>query len=150
MQPEPISTFEDLDVWKNCREVRRLAAVIAREFPSAEKYRLRDQLLRSARSITANIAEGYGRYHYQENLQFCRQARGSLYETLDHLITAHDESLISSEVLAEFRNLFEQAVAVLNGYINYLARRASEVRPRPRVKKQTEAYDASGLSAPTG
>ena len=51
-----------------------------------------DQLIRATRSITANIAEGHGRYHFQENIQFCRQARGSLTETLDHLICAQDEN----------------------------------------------------------
>jgi len=68
-------TFEDLRVWRQCRELRRKVSSLVRRFPRSEQYRLVDQLLRASRSVTANIAEGYGRYHYQENIQFCRQAR---------------------------------------------------------------------------
>ena len=64
-------------------------------FPT-KKNRLIDQVIRSSRSITANIAEGHGRYHYQENIQFCRTARGSLTESLDHLICALDEGFIDN------------------------------------------------------
>ena len=72
----PMRTFEDLDVWKSCRELRRQIAELARTFPQEEKYRLTNQLIRAARSVTANLAEGYGRFHYAENIQFARQARG--------------------------------------------------------------------------
>ena len=89
-------------------------------FPIEEKYRLTDQLIRSSRSITANIAEGHGRYHYQENIQFCRQARGSLIETLEHLICALDEKFISENQLNNYRKAYEQCLKLLNGYILYL------------------------------
>jgi four helix bundle protein len=62
------------------------------KLPEAEKYNLTNQIIRSSRSVTANIAEGFGRYHFQENIQFCRQARGSLVETLDHLYCCLDET----------------------------------------------------------
>ncbi|NBS53827.1 MAG: four helix bundle protein, partial [Spartobacteria bacterium] len=55
--------------------------------PKEEKYRLGDQLTRASRSITANIAEGYGRFHYLDSSKFFSNARGSTYEVLDHLIT---------------------------------------------------------------
>ena len=57
----PIRTFEDLDVWKICRDLRRQIGEIARTFPHEEEYRLANQLLRASRSVTANLAEGYGR-----------------------------------------------------------------------------------------
>jgi four helix bundle protein len=85
-----IRTFEDLEVWTVCRELRKELSELARTFPLEERYRLSDQLIRAARSVTANIAEGYGRFHYQENIQFVRQARGSLFEVIDHLIVACD------------------------------------------------------------
>jgi len=53
-------------------------------------------MIRASRSVTANIAEGHGRYHFQENIQFCRQARGSLYELIDHLYVAIDEKYIDN------------------------------------------------------
>jgi four helix bundle protein len=128
MATQPVKTFEDLDAWKACRTFRQFATRLAQSLPSDEKYRLTDQLIRSSRSITANIAEGYGRYHYQENLQFCRQGRGSLYESLDHAIAGNDDGLISASALAHFRQLFDKAVVLLNGYINYLDKAARKTR----------------------
>ena len=62
-----IRTFEDLDVWKFCRKLRNELTGLAKELPSAEAFRLSDQITRAARSVTNNIAEGYGRFHYQEH-----------------------------------------------------------------------------------
>jgi len=70
----------------------------AETFTFEEKYRLSDQMIRASRSSTANIAEGYGRFHFQENIQFCRQARGSLYELIDHTLVAEECEYIDHEV----------------------------------------------------
>jgi four helix bundle protein len=88
--------FEDLEVWKKCRQLRIEIVELLKTFPGEEKYRLIDQLKRCSRSITANIAEGHGRFHYQDNLKFCRNAWGSLNEVLDHLICACDEMIINA------------------------------------------------------
>ncbi|PRY88888.1 four helix bundle protein [Mongoliibacter ruber] len=93
---------------------------IIKKFPIEEKYALTHQVKRASRSITNNIAEGFGRFFYQENIQFCRIARGSLAETLDHIIIAHDENYISDEEFAEFRTLNNECLKLLNGYISYL------------------------------
>jgi len=77
-------------------------------------------MVRASRSVTANIAEGHGRYHFQENIQFCRQARGSLYELLDHLTVALDENYISDDIFNNFKNKIFSIVKILNGYISYL------------------------------
>jgi len=114
-------TFEDLDVWKVCRDLRAHITIIARTFPKEEQYRLRDQLVRASRSVTANLAEGYGRFHYTENIQFARQARGSLYETIDHLTVAQEEKLISDETFTSMREGVLRAVSVVNGFIRYLS-----------------------------
>jgi four helix bundle protein len=95
---------------------------VAKNFPQAERYGLTSQIKRSSRSITNNIAEGFGRFHFQENIQFCRQARGSLTETLDHMIIAYDEQIVSESVLAEFRTLYGSCMKLLNGYIAYLVK----------------------------
>ncbi len=113
-------TFEDLECWQTCSELRIFAAKVCKELPKKEEYRLKDQILRSARSTTAYIAEGYGRFHYQENIQYCRHARGSAYEVLDHFITGVDEDLIPETSLYECRILVEKSVQLLNGYIRYL------------------------------
>ena len=113
-------TFEDLKVWQQCRELRRKVSSLVRRFPRSEQYRLVDQLLRASRSVTANIAEGYGRYHYQENIQFCRQARGSLYELIDHFSVALDEGYIDKSAFNQFRKEILDSIKILNGYIKYL------------------------------
>lgn len=113
-------TFEDLEVWKSARELRIFVSKVVKRFPVEEKYKLTDQALRSSRGITNQIAEGFGRYHYQENIQYCRQARGSLCETLDHMIVAFDEEYIDNEILSEFRGMYEKTLKLLNGYISYL------------------------------
>ena len=98
-----MKSFEELLVWQETREYRKKISKLVRSFPVEEKFRLTDQIIRSSRSISVNIAEGFGRYHYKENAQFCRQARGSLDETLDHLICAFEEEYISEEILNEYR-----------------------------------------------
>ena len=121
------STFETLQVWKEARELRKEISGLARTFPTNEQYRLTDQMIRASRSVTANIAEGHGRYHYQENIQFCRQSRGSLYELLDHLTVALDEDYISEELFESLRTKILAVVKILNGYVSYLkSRKTSE------------------------
>jgi four helix bundle protein len=123
---ESLRTFEDLDCWQACRVLRIFVArTLCKALPKEERYRLGDQLLRAARSTTANIAEGYGRFHYLDNAKFCSNARGSAWEVLDHVITAEDEQLASIEITTEARAYLEKAVALLNGYISYLRRTAS-------------------------
>jgi four helix bundle protein len=113
--------FTDLEVYKECRQLRMLISTLAKkEFPNDEKYKLVDQIIRSSRSITANIAEGYGRYYYKENIQFCRTSRASLSETLEHLITAFDEKYISENQLIELKTKIDTCGRLINGYINFL------------------------------
>ncbi len=122
-------TFEDLEVWKSARELRIFVSKVVKRFPVEEKYKLTDQSLRSSRGITNQIAEGFGRYHYQENIQYCRQARGSLCETLDHMIVAFDEEYIDNEVLSVFRGMYEKTLKLLNGYISYLNKAKKNNQP---------------------
>ncbi len=119
-------SFEDLNIWRKAREFRKSIRELVNQFPKEEKYRLTDQMIRASRSITANIAEGHGRFHYQENIQFCRTARGSLNEVMDHLIVALDEQYISAEQLDDYRNEIKEIERMLNGYIAYLKKRKSE------------------------
>ena len=116
-------SFEELECWRAGREVRLFVFRQIRPIlPFSERYRLADQLVRASRSITANIAEGYGRFHYLDNLRFCRIARGSCTEVLDHLITTNDESMVSAELLDEGRQRIGTSLRLLNGYMAYLQR----------------------------
>jgi four helix bundle protein len=127
-----INNFEELEVWKECRNYRMQISLALKSFPIEEKYRIVDQLIRASRSITANIAEGHGRFHFQENIQFCRQARGSLTETLDHLICAYDENYITVEQLNDFRNQYTLCLKLLNGYISYLQKMKLNESSKPK------------------
>jgi four helix bundle protein len=117
-----IDTFEDLECYKAGRAFRKSITKWARTLPKEEQFRLKDQIIRSSRSITANIAEGFGRHHPQENLQFCRQSRGSLMETLEHLNTALDDEFLAEDGYQIMRDQWNQVRALLSGYISYLQR----------------------------
>jgi four helix bundle protein len=127
MTNKSFKSFEELECWKACTQVRRFIRDLVKSFPNDEKYSLVSNMQRAARSSTHNIAEGFGRFHFQENIQFCRQSRGSLYELIDQLITANDEGYITSAELKKGRELVSKALALLNGYINYLKRRKEQI-----------------------
>lgn len=112
--------FRDLDVWQRCKGIRGKIWKLCKTFPKEEKYRLSDQMIRASRSATACIAEGYGRYHYQENIQFCRQARGSLYELIDHITVAEECKYIKEDNLITLVSDIKETIRILNGYIKYL------------------------------
>jgi four helix bundle protein len=113
--------FYDLPVYKTCRIFRKkISLLVKKHFPKSEEYHLKTQVFDSSRSITANIAEGFGRFYYQENIQFCRHSRGSLDETLDHMISAYDEKYITREILSEINKDYKECLKQLNGYIKYL------------------------------
>lgn len=136
---DKISTFEDLECWKKCRALRLfIFNKVIPLLPPEEKFRISDQLLRAGRSTTTNIAEGYGRYHYLDNAKFCSISRGSCWEILDHLITAHDENLIPSDILSGGRELVREAVKYVTGYMNYLKRAAKKY---PGIKEDSIEYD---------
>ncbi|MEK6529139.1 MAG: four helix bundle protein [Nitrospirota bacterium] len=125
MNNKSLKNFEELDCWKVCREVRQYIAEIVRKYPNDEKYRLVDDMLRAARSTTHNIAEGFGRFHYQENIQFCRISRGSLHELRDQIICSLDEGFISTKEYEKALELIARATTLLNGYINYLNKKTN-------------------------
>jgi four helix bundle protein len=113
-------SFEDLEVWKKARILKKDISKLVKTFPQAEKFRMTDQLLKSSRSVCTQLAEGHGRRTYPDRLRFSIIARGSLSETLNHLIDAFDEEYISNETLEDFRKQIDEVERLLNGYVNYL------------------------------
>ena len=118
-------SFTELEVWKKARALKNDIAELIKEFPHEEKFRLLDQLIRSSRSINSNIAEGHGRYSYKDQLHFCIQARGSLSETMNHLIDAFDCKYIPEEKLLIFKSKIDEVERILNGYITFLRKSIS-------------------------
>jgi four helix bundle protein len=80
------------------------------------------QLVRAADSVAANISEGYGRYHYKENLNFCFYAKGSLKETTTWMTKARNRNFISLEKYAELNQLCESLSVKLNNYIKTIGK----------------------------
>ncbi|MBI5573098.1 MAG: four helix bundle protein [Elusimicrobia bacterium] len=112
--------FEELKAWQEARKYRQDIYELSKKFHKKELYGLTSQICRAVSSITANIAEGYGRYHWQENIQACRISRGSLNEVLDHLYTALDCKYITQEEFNKYYNNGRNLEQLLNGYIRYL------------------------------
>ena len=113
--------FTELEVWKLSHELALKIYIICKFLPEEEKYGVSSQIKRSVNSIAANIAEGHGRFHYQENIQFCRQARGSLEETRNHLLFIKSSNLLKKISSIEYLiDVCQQIKLKLNAYIAYL------------------------------
>ena len=112
--------FDQLELWKKVREFKKEVSEEAKKWPAEEKFKLTDQAIRSSRSINALLAEGHGRFTFADQLHFCIQVRGSLSETINHLIDAFDERYITEERLNYFKEKGKEIERMLNGYINYL------------------------------
>ncbi|MDZ4807609.1 MAG: four helix bundle protein [Bacteroidota bacterium] len=121
--------FETLALSKKVREFKNEVSK-ARKLPPEEKFRLTDQLIRSSRSINALISEGHGRFTYPDQIHYCVQARGSLTETINHLIDALDEGYISKEKLNQFRLKGKEIERLLNGYLIFLRKKRDEQKKK--------------------
>lgn len=117
-----VYSFENLEVYKRSREFRKKIYRLVSKLPAEEKFNLATQMRRAALSLTNNIAEGHGRFHYQETIQFFRHSRGSLEELLDDLNTCIDEHYDDEAHLLLLKEEGEQILHLLNGYIAYLRR----------------------------
>ena len=121
--------FKDLECWKQARYLRVQVFLLTRKFPAEEKYLLVSQIKRASRSITNNIAEGYGRYTYTDTRHFFIQARGSVTETMDHLIIAFDEKYINETQLLMLKERCEKVFILINGYLKYLDKKKNGSKP---------------------
>ena len=114
-------SFETLKVWQKSPQLmldvhQKLLPLL----PKEEKYGLADQVRRSSKSVGANIAEGAGRFYFMDNVRFCYMARGSLDETLNHLLVYKDLSFCKNELYEDLRVQIEEIRRLLNGYITWL------------------------------
>ncbi len=112
--------FKELNCWKEGRELRNTISIATKNFPDTEKFLLTSQLLRASRSVTNNIAEGYGRFTYTDTRHFFIQSRGSVTEILDHLSIALDENYITEVLNQQIEKQCETVFKLINGYIAYL------------------------------
>ena len=92
-----IRKFTDLVVWKLASDFSKEMSELVRTFPKYERYVLANDLLRAARSIPSNIAEGWGRLFPKEKIAFYNIANGSAEECANHLIEAYNNGYIDSK-----------------------------------------------------
>ena len=120
-------TFEDLEAYQVAREFRKAMYQVNRQLPSFEKFELGSQIRRAAVSLTNNIAEGHGRFHYLEQLKFCLNARGSLEELIDDLNICEDESYLPVTEIGTLKQQGWRVHQVLAGYMRWLRERKQSV-----------------------
>jgi len=147
-----IKSLETLEAWKKAKEFAlRVYKEVLPLLPSEEKWHLNQQLRRSSNSIPANIAEGYGRFYYQDNIRFCYNARGSLEETLSHLVMCYELKYIPKPLFDSLEQDGEKLTQLINGYIGYL-KRSKQGQNEPgashSVREDSEPYELEALETP--
>jgi len=120
--------YKELECYIQARLLRKYISEIAKKFPQHEKFLLTAQIIDSLRSVTRNIAEGYGRFTYTEPRNLFIISRGSVTETMEHLSTANDEKYITEEELEMGEEKCELVFKLINGYISYLDKSKTKKR----------------------
>jgi four helix bundle protein len=135
-------TFEDLDVYRVSREFRKRMYALARRLPEFEKFGLCSQMRRAAVSLTNNIAEGHGRFHYPDQIRFILHSRGSLEELVDDLNVCLDENYVSADEVATLKEQARGVLILINGYLRYLRSHSSSVHESDGLySEDTESID---------
>jgi four helix bundle protein len=140
-EAKPYQTFEDLEVYQVAREFRKAMYRVAKRLPQEEKFGLTSQIRRAAVSLTNNIAEGHGRFHFLEQIKFMLQSRGSLEELLDDLNVCEDEAYLPTQEIESLRQEGWRVHKLINGYVRFSPRRASGDSPHVREAPADDALE---------
>jgi len=142
---KPYQTFEDLEVYQIARGFRKAMYRVARRLPEEEKFASASQIRRADVSLTNNIAEGHGRFHFLEQIKFMPQARGSLEELLDDLNVCTDETYLSEDDIQKLKSEGWRVHKLINGYIRFLRGRAAEDSSRVREASSDDDLNEGDL-----
>ena len=113
-----VKSFENLEVWQIGRDLVTKVYMLTVSLPQSETFGLTAQIKRAALSLPANIAEGFGRYHYMDKAKFYLNARGSLYEVKSHLPIAQDLGYLKqSQTVFDILALIDNLSVKLNNLI---------------------------------
>jgi len=140
-QRRKTSTFEDLEVYQVAREFRKKMYGIAKRLPEIEKFGLANQVRRAAVSVTNNIAEGHGRYHYLDQIKFTLHSRGSVEELLDDLNVCIDEGYLPPDEIEPLKQQGWRVRQLIDGYVRYLRRQKDSAGGLGSVKEDSPEYD---------
>lgn len=139
---QAFKTFEDLQTYQAAREFRKRMYAVSRQLPDFEKYELASQIRRAAVSLTNNIAEGHGRYHYLDSIKFALHSRGSLEELLDDLNVCQDENYASQAQIAALKQEGWRVHQLINGYLRHL--REKKAGEGLMARESPAPYDFAG------
>lgn len=117
--------LEDLEVYQRAMRLGEQVWDLTSDWSYFPKDTIGKQVVRSADSVAANVSEGFGRYHYNDNKRFCYYARGSLHETKTWLTKAHRRGLVDGDTFAEIRADIDTLSVKLNNYIRSIGRKRS-------------------------
>ena len=123
--PNAKSTFEHFEVYQVAREFRKAMYRVAKSLPESEKFGLANQIRRAAVSLTNNIAEGHGRYHYLDQIKFTLHSRGSVEELIDDLSVCEDEQYLRVEEIASLKENGWRVRQLIDGYVRYLRQQST-------------------------
>jgi four helix bundle protein len=138
------STFEDLEVYQVARTFRKKMYDLGRRLPDIEKFGLASQIRRAALSLTNNIAEGHGRYHYLDQIKFTLQSRGSLQELIDDLNACEDEQYFPAKEIASLKQEGWRVRQLIDGYIRYLRQQKTAEQDASSARETSPIYDNAG------
>lgn len=116
---DEIKSYKELSVWLEARNLSKEIYTVTRTFPKEEQFGLTSQMRRCAVSIPSNIAEGCGRNHSKDSIQFFFISRGSLYELETQLYLSFDLNYIDNDVLNQQLSYIETVRKLLSGFIKY-------------------------------
>jgi len=134
------STFEDLHVYQLAREFRKAMYQVAKKLPEEEKFGLANQIRRAAVSLTNNIAEGHGRYHFLDQIRFTLHSRGSLEELLDDVNVCIDERYLPPEEVNSLKQQGWRVRQLIDGYVRYLRQQKNSAAGSDSVREESPEY----------
>ncbi len=118
-------SLDSFELYNRARAFRKDIYRLIRDLPAIERYCLAPQMRRAAISVSNNVAEGHGRWHFQENVQYCRTTRGSIEELIDDLNMCLDEAYFDEALIHKLKDQAQTLIARVNSYITYLRKRRS-------------------------
>ena len=113
-----IKDFVDLEVWQKGKDLTIAIYKLSSAFPKEEIYGITSQMKRAALSVPANIAEGFGRFHFMDKAKFFLNARGSLYELKSHLLISIDLNLAAAQQVDDILKTIDELSLKLNNLIS--------------------------------
>ena len=143
---KPYWTFEDLEVYQAAREFRKAMYRVARRLPEIEKFGLAAQIRDAAVSLTNNIAEGHGRFHFLDQVKFMLNSRGSLEELVDDLNVCLDENYLPAEEVQTLKTDGWRVHKLINGYIRFVRGRINEKSSRVQESPADEMLSEQELN----